>query len=262
MPPKAMKVSRQMVECGSHVERFNRLKCEVGGDYDSVASILKDYDEHFTKTGKYTFTLDAKHNNLFEHLLDCYADKKNVRINTVEVQKVGYETTEVVHYPKSSREFMRIIVIVKQRGYNQLGLVLKQKDDDILGHTIPIMVTNDGLYPLPVQMSEWSISSGNTIEGSRIKAARAIIVNMLVECLNDAPRATVANEFAGIEMRNGGTKAMDKIAQKMDEKGIDKQAVAEAMMKAADMKNDALAASIDVAPQPKVANEMLETVAQ
>jgi hypothetical protein len=214
MPPqRAMKTTKEVIDLSKPREQFDSRKYAVGGTFESVSDMLEDFADHFTMQAKNYYALNSKYKSLFNHIIECFAQKNDIKVLNIEVQKTGYNTNESIHYDKVPRECMRLIAVVKERGFSELNLVLQ-------GRNVPIRITSDGLYALPQQMSELSISFGNTLSDSRVKACKATYINFIVECLTDAPRAAVANDFAGIEMRSGNRKAIDKVAEMMSEKQV------------------------------------------
>ena len=193
-----------------------------------MARLIKDNAEHFTEVSKYNIGLNSKYNDLFKHLLDCYEYKESVKIVSVEIQRAGFGTFDTSHYDAVPSSCKRVLVVLKQRGFTEVNLVLRGNDK--LPHNIPVRIMTDGLYVLPPQMSELNISSGNTLTSCKNEGCRAIFVNMVVKCLTDVSSVNIANQFAGLELADG-PKALDRVSKAMDEQGIDKTKLAEAMSK-------------------------------
>ena len=232
MPPRAMKIKRELIDMSKPVAQFQSLHREVGSDYATVMQVIKEFPSYFTKTSNYTLALNPKYNSIFDNLLECYEYRKDVKVLSIDIQRTGFSTYESTRYELATRGCMRIVVILKEHGYTSLNLVLQ-------GKFIPITIATDGLYAIPPQMSELSIYSGNTIEGTRRKACRAIYVNFVVQALTDNPSVNIGNEFCGVEMKQGGSKAMDRVLDKLDEQGIDKTELIKSLISGITGNNDA-----------------------
>jgi hypothetical protein len=238
MPPKAMKVKRELIDMSKPVEQFRSMHREVGSDYDAVMATIKENEDCFTKMSNYTLALNPNYNSLFDNLLECYEYRKDVKVISVDIQRTGYNTNESTHYELVTRGCMRIIVVVKERGFTSLNVVLQ-------GKFIPISILSDGLYAIPPQMSELSIYSGNTIEGKRLKACKALYINFVVQTLSDNPSFNIANEFCGVEMKQGGTKSMERLLDNLDKQGIDKAQLIKSLVNGITGNNDAPNVSLD-----------------
>jgi hypothetical protein len=231
MPPKTRKVTSAIVDSSKVEAQFKSLACQVGSDFETVMETINENKEHFTKTSNYTLALDPAHNSIFNNLFECCVDRKNLRILSIEVQRTGFATCDSWHYDLLPSKCMRILVVVKERGYSSVSMVVQERP-------VPVMIMSDALYTLPPVMSELVISSSNNVDGRKLKACKAIYVSFVAERINDAPMFNVANEFMGIEHETGGDKALDKLMTAMDEKGIDKETLVKGLQNALDAKAD------------------------
>jgi len=196
-----MRTTKEVLDSTKPTDQFRSLRYTTGGSYEIVRNIMHEFADSFTRKSRFAWTVNRKSNHLFAHLLECYPFKDDVRIERVEVQAGGFLTDENTIYLALPRNNMRMLAILKERGFTSVGLVME-------GRTIPIVVPEQGLYALPTSFTELCISSADTMEGTRRKACKAIFVSIIVEVLNDSPRYSVANTFAGVE--------------KLDEKGVEK----------------------------------------
>ena len=170
--------------------------------------------EHFTKTGAHTYGVPSSLNNLFDGLVELYTHIKDIKIHSIEIQTTGYTNSNVRLYEAISTNLMRILVVVKERGFSCVSVYI----DKI---PVRIMITTDAVYPLPYCLSNIEIDSGGSLPGRNVKACKCIYFIFDVESLNSNPQIRVGNEFIGVDMKRGNQKDMVKVFQKAKEAGVD-----------------------------------------
>lgn len=229
MPAKAIKKTVEVVDHTIPREIFGRLSYPAGSDYDSMCDLIADIQDDLTRVDKHTFSVRPNQNEKFEHLLECYQHRKDVRIGRVQIQRLGYLSGETVEYEKLTDRSMRILVVIPENERPRVGLTWVFQ-----GRKIPIMLTNACLVALPTPVSEVSISSGDTLLCGkvRVKASKAIVVVVVADVVRDTPTYDFSDKVVSAVVKDGD---VDKFGEKMDNavaKGRIPQAKMDEMMNA------------------------------
>lgn len=217
MPQGRITTTRRKVETkddGKTQSDFNALRYQVGGTYSRFIDYMNDCSEHFTNVGTFKVAVDRKHMTIFSHLLECYEHHNRVEIVEVEIQRTGFNTIDTYIYPQVASKHLRIIAVLKERGTTGLDFILNARDPNTKQETTrlrSVRMISEGLYVLPMSYSHISISSGNTIEGSRMTACKAIYVNFVVKTLSDIVLGTIADRILGVRNLNSDKKVDDVV---------------------------------------------------
>jgi hypothetical protein len=211
MPAKFKSITVESEKADSSLcqEQFLKLRHTVPTTYEDLEDLIKETREHLIKTSDYSFAVEQKLVSEFEHLYETFPFSSCFRMQQVQIQRVSYQTNSQTYYQQVAEREMCLLLVLKKerRGYNSIDIISE-------GKRLPITIASCGLYILPHTMSEMIISSSNAMDGNRPggrNVARAIMVKITVEAINDNPRMWVTNRCIDKNMSDA------KKARKLDE---------------------------------------------